>query len=67
MEDKLVVVGGDHGNRFSWSRTSLGGRFEERMPFMSVSLPHRHVSILTISWGCFGKEYFGLCPATQRK
>ena len=45
MEDKLVVVGGDHGNRFSWSRTSLGGRFEERMPFMSVSLPHRHGSM----------------------
>ena len=41
MEDKLLIVGGDHGNRFSWSRTSLGGRFEERMPFMSVSLPHR--------------------------
>ena len=41
MEDKLVIVGGDHGNRFTWSRTSLGGRFEERMPFMSVSLPQR--------------------------
>ena len=49
MEDKLVVVGGDHGNRFSWSRTSLGGRFEERMPFMSVSLPHRQGSVAAYS------------------
>ena len=39
MKDKLVIFGGDHGNRFTWSRTSLGGRFEERMPFMAVSLP----------------------------
>ena len=35
----MVIVGGDHGNRFSWSRTTLGGRYEERMPFMSISLP----------------------------
>ena len=39
LEDKLVIIGGDHGNRFTWSRRSLGGRFEERMPFMAVSLP----------------------------
>ena len=39
MKDKMLIVGGDHGNRFSWSRTSLGGRYEERMPFMSVALP----------------------------
>ena len=39
VQDKLVLVGGDHGNRFSRSRLSLGGRIEERMPFMAVSLP----------------------------
>ena len=41
VQDKLVLVGGDHGNRFSRSRLSLGGRIEERMPFMAVSLPRK--------------------------
>ena len=41
VQDKLVLVGGDHGNRFSGSRLSLGGRVEERMPFMAVSLPRK--------------------------
>ena len=39
LKDKLFIFGGDHGNRFTWSRTSLGGRYEERMPFISISLP----------------------------
>ncbi|XP_069700320.1 uncharacterized protein [Periplaneta americana] len=39
LNNTVVIVLGDHGNRFSDLRKTDIGRVEERMPFLAVSLP----------------------------
>ncbi|XP_021941338.1 uncharacterized protein LOC110840547 isoform X2 [Zootermopsis nevadensis] len=39
LNNTIVMVLGDHGNRFSGLRKTEIGRVEERMPFLAVSLP----------------------------
>jgi len=39
LTNTVVIVLGDHGNRFSEIRKTNIGRVEERMPFLAVSLP----------------------------
>lgn len=34
-----VIVLGDHGSRFSSYRKTIWGKYEERLPFMSITLP----------------------------
>ena len=37
--NSIVIVHGDHGNRLSAFRTSIQGKLEERLPFVSVTVP----------------------------
>ncbi|XP_067001262.2 uncharacterized protein [Anabrus simplex] len=39
LQNTIVIMMGDHGNRFDGIRQTVIGRVEERMPFFSVSLP----------------------------
>lgn len=39
FNNTAVIVMSDHGNRFDAIRKTLIGRYEERMPFLSVHLP----------------------------
>jgi hypothetical protein len=39
LNNTVVIVLGDHGNRFTKLRTTDIGRIENRMPFLAVSLP----------------------------
>jgi hypothetical protein len=41
FENTIVIVMGDHGNRFDGIRNTVIGRIEERMPFFSISLPKK--------------------------
>ncbi|XP_065334901.1 uncharacterized protein LOC135936128 [Cloeon dipterum] len=39
FENSVVLVMGDHGNRFDQIRRTAIGRVEERMPYLAVTLP----------------------------
>lgn len=39
LNDTVVMIMSDHGHRFSKSRATLQGKYEERMPFFSIVLP----------------------------
>ncbi|CAG9116443.1 unnamed protein product [Plutella xylostella] len=41
LEDTLVVVHADHGPRYVKQRSTLIGKLEERLPFLSIILPER--------------------------
>ncbi|XP_032524489.2 uncharacterized protein LOC116775662 isoform X2 [Danaus plexippus] len=41
LEDTLVIVMGDHGQRFGPIRATFEGKVEERMAFMSIILPEK--------------------------
>ncbi|KAF9796277.1 hypothetical protein SFRURICE_005196, partial [Spodoptera frugiperda] len=43
LEDTMLIVMGDHGPRFTPTRSSHQGMLEERLPFMSLMLPHKLV------------------------
>lgn len=38
-ENSIVIMFGDHGDRTSKARTTMTGKLEERLPFMSFSFP----------------------------
>lgn len=39
LDNTILMVMSDHGHRFSFTRSTLQGKYEERMPFFSVILP----------------------------
>jgi len=39
FENSVVIIIGDHGNRYDLFRTTDMGRAEERMPLLAISLP----------------------------
>jgi membrane-anchored protein YejM (alkaline phosphatase superfamily) len=39
MDNTLVLLFGDHGNRFDSFRKTVIGRVEERMPFLAIHVP----------------------------
>ena len=39
LENTIFILFGDHGARISGARASLEGKLEERMPFLSITLP----------------------------
>lgn len=41
FDDTVVVIMADHGNRFAGVRATQQGQLEERLPFMSFSLPEK--------------------------
>ncbi|XP_050555632.1 uncharacterized protein LOC118276592 [Spodoptera frugiperda] len=43
LEDTMLIVMGDHGPRYTPTRSSHQGMLEERLPFMSLMLPHKLV------------------------
>ena len=40
LENTMLVVFGDHGPRISGVRSTIAGKLEERLPFLSITLPH---------------------------
>ena len=40
LNNTILVLFGDHGARFSKLRWTLVGKLEERLPFLSITLPH---------------------------
>ena len=41
FEDTILVLFGDHGARFDGFRESMTGKLEERLPFLSITLPKK--------------------------
>jgi arylsulfatase A-like enzyme len=41
LDNTVLLMMGDHGNRFDPIRKTVIGRVEERMPFLAVSLPKK--------------------------
>lgn len=41
LDNTVLILMGDHGNRFDAIRKTVIGRVEERMPFFSVTLPKK--------------------------
>ena len=39
LNNSIVMFHGDHGNRLSPFRTSIQGKLEERLPFVSITVP----------------------------
>ncbi|KAI1280284.1 hypothetical protein HDE_13899 [Halotydeus destructor] len=39
LDDTILIVMSDHGHRFSYTRGTLQGKYEERLPFFSVVVP----------------------------
>jgi hypothetical protein len=39
LDNTIMMVMSDHGHRFSFTRTTLQGKYEERLPFFSVIVP----------------------------
>lgn len=39
LNDTILIAMSDHGHRFSFSRSTLQGKYEERLPFFSIILP----------------------------
>jgi hypothetical protein len=39
LDSTLLIVMSDHGHRFSFTRDTLQGKYEERLPFQSVVVP----------------------------
>jgi len=39
LDNTILIVMSDHGHRFSFTRSTLQGKYEERLPFFSVILP----------------------------
>lgn len=50
LEDTILVVMSDHGNRFADVRDTFQGKLEERLPFFSFAFPERFQT-------AFPKEY----------
>eukprot|EP00794_Sanderia_malayensis_P018830 gene18830-20726_t len=44
LDDTIVVIFGDHGARLSGFRETMVGKLEERLPFLSITLPSRLIS-----------------------
>ena len=40
LDDTILVTFGDHGIRFGSIRSTVIGKMEERLPFLSITLPH---------------------------
>ncbi|KAJ7357528.1 hypothetical protein OS493_024333 [Desmophyllum pertusum] len=40
MKNTMLIIFGDHGIRYSGVRKTIQGKLEERLPFMSISLPN---------------------------
>lgn len=39
LDNTILVVMSDHGHRFSFTRSTLQGKYEERLPFFSIIVP----------------------------
>lgn len=39
LDNTILMVMSDHGHRFSFTRSTLQGKYEERLPFFSIMLP----------------------------
>lgn len=39
LNQTILMIMSDHGHRFSFTRSTLQGKYEERLPFFSVMLP----------------------------
>ncbi|XP_071798043.1 uncharacterized protein [Asterias amurensis] len=40
LNNTILLMFGDHGSRYSQIRQTLQGKLEERLPFMSMTVPH---------------------------
>ena len=40
LDNTILMMMSDHGHRFSFTRSTLQGKYEERLPFFSIVLPH---------------------------
>lgn len=50
LENTILIVLADHGNRFDAIRQTLIGRWEERMPFLTIFLPQKFRKLYPISY-----------------
>lgn len=41
LNDTILIILGDHGSRYGELRETIQGKIEERLPFLSVTLPDR--------------------------
>lgn len=39
LDDTILIVMSDHGHRFSYTRETLQGKYEERLPFFALRVP----------------------------
>uniref|UniRef100_A0A1I8GVD2 Sulfatase domain-containing protein n=3 Tax=Macrostomum lignano TaxID=282301 RepID=A0A1I8GVD2_9PLAT len=41
LDDSILILMSDHGHRYAKTRSTLQGKYEERLPFLGIALPKR--------------------------